>query len=197
MRPCSHRSARQQSRPLQPRVCLWLFLAPDAGCELAKTSVCNQPLPTHRHMQPAPAAECVQTTSSGHHHCLPWSLATGPGSNAEYSYSPFSHCRPSTELINNHVVIGVVDPSSLPQQDIMSAWNQSYHMPLHLAPCTTRPGVAAHSRVPLPTGEVFTYQSQSMHRHLPKATGIDQAKFTACIQSAIFLCSPHLSYSTF
>ena len=54
-------------------------------------SVCSQPLPLHRHLQLAPAAECVYTTSFSPHHCLP-----GPEPLdlrcTEGSTSPCSHC---------------------------------------------------------------------------------------------------------
>lgn len=54
--------------------------------------VCDQPLPLHRHLQLVSTDKYVHTISFGHHCCLLWSLATGPGGAIEDPNSPCSHC---------------------------------------------------------------------------------------------------------
>ncbi|EPY74165.1 hypothetical protein CB1_002238002 [Camelus ferus] len=60
--------------------------------QLSLISMCMQPaLPLHWHLQPAPAAQCVLTTSSGHHRRLPWPLAMGLTGTVEDPKYPCSH----------------------------------------------------------------------------------------------------------
>lgn len=76
VRTCSQRNASQQPRLSPLLMCLQLVLTPAAGCTLANACVYSQLLQIHMHMQPALAAECMYTTSSGQHHYLPWNLDT-------------------------------------------------------------------------------------------------------------------------
>lgn len=64
--------------------------------------ICIWPLPLHKHLQLATAAECMHPTIFGHHCSLSCSLAIEPGHAAEKSKGPCSHsaidpqCSPRT-----------------------------------------------------------------------------------------------------
>lgn len=113
------------------------------------------PLPLHRHLQLTPAAECVHTYSSGHHHCQLRSLLAR--SAAEDMNSSCSHCRCSKVLTQDHRVVNFGDPSGLSQRDIMPPQIQCCHVPPNLASYTIRPRVTAQSSMPPSTGEIFPY----------------------------------------
>lgn len=150
-RPCNHKSTYPEPAPLQLKVCLQM------PQDLASSpsphhyvSIYNQPLLLHKHLQPELTAECARSAGSGRRYCLPRTLATGPGDAAEDTTQdpPLS-----AALDKHHTVVDAVDPSGLSQKDIMSLWNQSCHIPLHLALSVTIPRVTACSRVPPPACE--------------------------------------------
>lgn len=141
-RPRNHGSWHPGS--LQLRVCLYVALVLVAHISPHPKCVWNWPLLLHRHLQLAPTAECVQTTSSSHHHFLSWSLANGPGDNTEDHNSPCSHCRSSAVLAKDHIVVNAVDPRNLSWRNITSLWTWCHYVLSQLVPCTTRHRVTAY-----------------------------------------------------
>ena len=103
----------------------------------------KHPLSVHRHLKPT-AAEHVHSTGLGHQCCLLRSLATGPGGTAEDDHSPCSHPGHPAAFGKNNAILDVLDPSGLSWWN-MPHWIQSHHLPLHMAPHTTRPAVTARS----------------------------------------------------
>ena len=83
-RPCNHKSTYQEPASPQLKVCLQMPQAlASSPSPHHYVSIYNQPLLLHKHLQPELAAECARSAGSGHHRCLPWTLATGPGDVAE------------------------------------------------------------------------------------------------------------------
>lgn len=56
-------------------------------------------------------------------------------------------------FVKDHTVVNATEPSSLRLRDIMHPGTQCHHKSLHLAPCTYRSWVTAHSSVSQSTGE--------------------------------------------
>lgn len=118
--------------------------------------VCNSLLPCYRLLQLAPATECIHITSSGHHHCLTWSLATRPWGITE---DPNSSSSRSPTVLTKDYAVGDVDPSSLSCWDVTLSTTTSLHAG-YLAPRDPR---SLHAPVcPRLQVKVFPDQSQDI-----------------------------------
>ena len=104
-RPSSQCSTCQQPGPLNYQcTSSYLLYSNNNMC------ACNWSLSLHKHLQLASRAKCVHTTtSSGHHHCLQWSLTVGPGGIAEKPKSLCSHHGHPVTLTKNHTIINAMD----------------------------------------------------------------------------------------
>ena len=102
--PChqlSHCSVHDKGEMVQLQESMLTVRAPRAasepivGCSPCHyVHVCSQPLPLHRHLQLATAAECACNIGSSYHCFLPWSLAALPEGATEDPSSPCSRCYP-------------------------------------------------------------------------------------------------------
>lgn len=95
-------------------------LAPTTICVIA-TSLCHS---LYKHLQLAPASECLYTSGSSHYCYLPWSLA------AEDPNSSYSICGPPAVPTKDHTVFDAADRSDLSWQGTVLPWTQCHHMPL-------------------------------------------------------------------
>lgn len=115
--------------------------------------VCDQPLTLHRHLQLAPAAEGMHTTSSSYLCCLSWSLAPGLGGTAKDPDSYCSHCG-HPQCSPNYVAVGALEPRRLSRRFITVPWTQCcYAPPLTRGTLHTGPGITTCSSMSLPAGK--------------------------------------------
>lgn len=143
----------------------------------------NKPLPIHRCLWLATAVECMRTTSSDRHCCLPCSLVLRSGGAAEDPNSLCSHCGSPTALNKNYTFVDAADHSSLSQKRLLVPLDQCNYTPLNLAPGTTGPSVTGCSSMPSHIDENFLLPNSihkvwksrllhQMHRNLHKAVGV-------------------------
>lgn len=76
-------------------------------CSQSYVCVWNRPLPLYRHLQLTHAADCVYSTWSGHHPCLPWSQAAAPSGAADDPNSFCSEGRFPEALLMVHAIVNV------------------------------------------------------------------------------------------
>lgn len=143
-------------RTLQLLVNAQLAPATVAGLKYFMCACC-WPLPLYRHLQPTATTKHVHMTGFSHHHCLPWSLATGTGLVVEGSKSLHNHCKLLKHSPRIRHLLMLWIPAAL-AQEISRSFPEieadTYH---HTRYPKTRPGVTACSSISLPTGEGLSF----------------------------------------